>query len=197
LYQISEGMKKFQFDGKENGKEVLYTYEIENQPTKIQFKKTNFDNGLVVEGAEIAVYEAVVIEGEYYKAGEAIETFVSGPAGFTLTKKLSANRVYIMEELKAPAGYALSKPVIFTLNKAGTGIRNVSNDFSILKLACDNGAIEALTVIARVPVKVFTILKDLDTGTELPSFIGTGSGQVLTAEDGIINGHLYEITEYT
>ncbi|WP_312427789.1 SpaA isopeptide-forming pilin-related protein [Lacrimispora sp.] len=197
LYQISEGMKKFQFNGKENGKEVLYTYEIGNQPTKILFKKTNFDNGMVVEGAEIAVYEAVVIEGEYQKDGEAIEAFVSGPDGFTLTKKLSANRVYIMEELKAPAGYALSKPVIFTLNKAGTGIKNVSNDFSILKLACDNGTIEALTVTARVPVKVYTILKDLDAGTELPPFIGTGSGQVITAEVGIINGHLYEITEYT
>jgi uncharacterized surface anchored protein len=197
FYQISEGMKKFQFDGKGIGKEVLYTCEIENQPTKIQFKKTNFDNGMAVEGAEIAVYEAVVIDGEYQKNGEAIETFVSGPDGFTLTKKLSANRVYIMEELKAPAGYALSKPVIFTLNKAGTGIRNVSNDFSILKLASDNGAIDALTVTARVPVKVYTVLKDLDAGTELPPFIGTGSGQSVTAEEGIINGHLYEITEYT
>jgi uncharacterized surface anchored protein len=197
FFQISEGMKKFQFDGKGIGKEVLYTCEIENQPTKIQFKKTNFDNGMAVEGAEIAVYEAVVIDGEYQKNGEAIETFVSGPNGFTLTKKLSANRVYIMEELKAPAGYALSKPVIFTLNKAGTGIRNVSNDFSILKLASDNGAIDALTVTARVPVKVYTVLKDLDAGTELPPFIGTGSGQSVTAEEGIINGHLYEITEYT
>lgn len=197
FYQISEGMKKFQFDGKEAGKEVLYTCEIEDQPTNIQFKKTNFDNGMAVESAEIAVYEAVVIDGEYQKAGEAIQTFVSGPDGFILTKKLSANRVYIMEELKAPAGYAISKPVIFTLNKTGTGIRNVSNDFSILKLACDNDAIEALTVTSRVPVKVYTILKDLDAGTELPSFIGTGSGQVITAEDGIINGHLYEITEYT
>ncbi len=197
LYQISEGMKKFQFDGKEAGKEVLYTCEIENQTTNIQFKKMNFDNGMVVEGAVIAVYEAVVIDGEYQKDGEAIETFVSGPDGFILTKKLSANRVYILEELKAPAGYALSRPVIFTLNKAGTGIRNVSNDFSILKLACDNDVIEALTVISRVPVKVYTILKDLDTGTEFPPFIGTGSGQVITAEDGVINGHLYEITEYT
>ena len=197
LYQISEGMKKFQFDGKGIGKEVLYTYEVENQPTKILFKKTNFDNGLTVEGAEIAVYEAVVIDGVYQKGGQAIETFVSGPDGFALTKKLSANRAYIMEELRAPAGYALSKPVIFTLNKTGTGIRNVSNDFSILKLASDNGAIETLTVTARVPVKVYTILKDLDSGTELPPFIGTGSGHVITAEDGIINGHLYEITEYT
>jgi hypothetical protein len=58
-------------------------------------------------------------------------------------------------------------------------------------------SIEALTVTSRVPVKVYTILKDLDTGTEFPPFIGTGSGQVITAEDGVINGHLYEITEYT
>jgi hypothetical protein len=197
LYQITAGIRKFQFDGTESGKEVLYTYEILNDPTEIQFKKTNFDTGMAVEGAEIAVYEAVAIDGEYQKEGNAIETFVSGPDGFTLTKKLSANRVYIMEELKAPAGYTLSKPVIFTLNKAGTGIKNVSNDFSILKLASDNGAIENLTVTGRVPVKVYAVLKDLDAGTELPPFIGTGSGQAVTAEDGIINGHTYEITEYT
>jgi uncharacterized surface anchored protein len=197
LYQITAGIRKFQFDGTESGKEVLYTYKILNDPTEIHFKKTNFDTGLAVEGAEIAVYEAVAIDGEYQKAGEAIETFISGPDGFTLTKKLSANRVYVMEELKAPAGYTLSKPVIFTLNNAGTGIKNVSNDFSILKLASDNGAIENLTVTGRVPVKVYTILKDLDAGTELPPFIGTGSGQAVTAKDGIINGHTYEITEYT
>ncbi len=51
-----------------------------------------------------------------------------------------------MEELKAPAGYVLSAPVIFTVNKSGTGILNVSNDFSVLKLASENGAIEALTI---------------------------------------------------
>jgi hypothetical protein len=42
---------------------------------------------MVVEGAVIAVYEAVVIDGEYQKDGEAIETFVSGPDGFTPDKE--------------------------------------------------------------------------------------------------------------
>lgn len=197
LYQISGEKSKFQFDGTVSGNEVLYTYEIENDPTEIHFKKTNFDNGMAVEGARIAVYEAVAVDGEYQKNGEAIETVLSGPDGFTLTKKLSANRVYIMEELEAPKGYTLSEPVIFTVNKAGTGILNVSNDFNILKFASDNGSIEALTVSGRVPVKVYTILKDLDTGTELPAFLGTGSNLTITAEEGIIDGHLYEMTEYT
>ena len=197
FYQISEGMKKFQFDGKGSGKEILYTCEIENQPTNILFKKTNFDNGMAVEGAKIAVYHAIAVNGEYQKDGEAIETLVSGPDGFTLTKKLSANRVYIMEEQKAPSGFVLSKPVIFTINKPGTGIRNVTNSFSVLKLASDNGYIEALTITGRVPVKVYTVLKDLDTGIELPPLIGSGNHQVITVEDGIIDGHLYEITEYT
>ncbi len=197
LYQISGGKRKFQFDETVSGKEVLYTYEIENYPTEIHFKKTNFDTGMAVEGARIAVYEAVAVDGEYQKNGEAIETILSGPDGFTLTKKLSANRIYIMEELKAPKGYILSEPVIFTVNKAGTGILNVSNDFNVLKFACDNDSIEALTVSGRVPVKVYTILKDLDTGTELPAFMGTGSSLSITAQEGITDGHLYEITEYT
>lgn len=197
LYQITEKIKKFQFDGKGNGNEILYTCEIENDPTNIYFKKTNFDTGMAVEGAVIAVYKAVAVNGEYEKDGEAIATAVSGPNGFTLTKKLSAGQVYIMEELKAPAGYVLSSPVIFTLNKSGTGILNVSNDFSVLKLASENGTIEALTITGRVPVKTYLILKDLDTGTELPAFMGTGSSLILTANDGIADGHLYQITEYT
>lgn len=197
FYQITGGKNKFQFDGTSGLSEVLYTYEVLNDPTKIQFKKTNFDTGMAVEGAEIAVYEAIAVDGEYQKQGEAIEQAVSGPNGFTLIKKLSANQVYIMEELKAPAGYALSEPVIFTVNQAGTGIRNISNSFSILKLASENGAIETLTVTGRVPVKVYTVLRDLDTRIELPPLIGSGSSQRVTAEDGIIDGHLYEIAEYT
>ncbi len=197
FYQISEGVKKFQFDGKGNGNELLYSCEIDNSPTNINFRKTNFGTGMAVEGAEIAVYHAVVVNGEYEKDGEAIAITISGPDGFTLTKKLSAGQVYIMEELKAPAGYVLSSPVIFTVNQAGTGILNVSNDFSVLKLASENGIIEALTITGRVPVKTYLILKDLDTGTELPALMGTGSSLSLTANDGIKDGHLYEITEYT
>ncbi|WP_349673852.1 SpaA isopeptide-forming pilin-related protein [Lacrimispora sp.] len=197
FYQISGGIKKFQFDGKGNGNEILYTCEIENDPTIIYFKKTNFDTGMAVEGAELAVYKAVAVNGEYEKDGESIATAVSGPNGFTLTKKLSAGQVYIMEELKAPAGYVLSAPLILTVNKSGTGILNVSNDFSVLKLASENGTIEALTITGRVPVKTYLTLKDLDTGTELPAFMGTGSSLILTANNGISDGHLYQITEYT
>ncbi|GLB27171.1 hypothetical protein LXJ15735_34120 [Lacrimispora xylanolytica] len=197
FYQITAGVRKFQFNGAESGTEVTYSYEVLNNPTEIHFRKTDFNTGMAVKGAEIAVYEAAVVNGEYQKNGAAIATVVSGDNGFTLTKKIKANQVYIMEELKAPAGYTLSKPVIFTVNKAGTGIKNVSNDFNVLKLASDNGFIEALTVTGRVPVKVYTIIKDLDTGYELPALIGTGENQKVTAMDGITEGHLYEITEYT
>lgn len=197
FYQITGGMKKFQFDGAESGAEVKYVYEILNDPTEIHFRKTDFNTGMAVKGAEIAIYEAAVVDAEYQKNGGAIATVLSGADGFTLKKKLKASQVYIMEELKAPAGYAVSKPVIFTVNKAGTGIQNVSNDINVLKLASENGAIEALTVTGRVPVKVYTILKDLDTGYELPALIGTGENQTVTVMDGITEGHLYEITEYT
>ncbi|WP_185967514.1 SpaA isopeptide-forming pilin-related protein [Clostridium sp. HBUAS56010] len=197
FYQITGKMKKFQFDGAESGAEVKYVYEVLNDPTEIHFRKTDFNTGMAVKGAEIAVYEAAVVDGEYQKNGGAIATTLSGEDGFILKKKLKASQVYIMEEIKAPAGYALSKPVIFTVNKAGTGIQNVSNDFAVLKLASDQGTIEALTITGRVPVKVYTVLKDLETGRELPERVGTGDNQRVTAKDGIIEGHLYEIGEYT
>lgn len=197
FYCISRGVKSFQFKGEEGEKETQFTYEIENMPTNIHFKKTDFNTGMAVEGAEIAIYEAGCVNGTYQKRGEAICTVASGTNGFILKKKLSAGRVYIMEELKAPDGYTRSKPVIFTVNRAGTGICKVSNDFNVLKLASENGAIEALTVTARSPVKVYTAIRDLDTGGELFPFTGTGSARIINTKDGLADGHLYEITEYT
>ncbi len=196
LYQISGGKKFFKFDGSDHSAVITFTYEVENQPTNIHFRKTNFDTGMAVEGAKIAVYHAVAADGKYIKDGEAIETVISGANGFTLTKKLSANQVYIMEELEAPAGFHLSKPVVFAINQAGTGIKNVENDFSILKVNGGSGAIESLTVVGRMANKVYTVLKDLDNGEELPAFVGS-TDLILTEADGIKDGHLYEITEYT
>lgn len=196
LYQISGGKKFFQFDSADSGMVVTYTHRVEDKPTQIWFKKTNFDTGMAVGGAEIAVYHATAVDGEYKKDGVAIETVVSGPDGFVLTKKLAASQAYIMEELKAPAGMHQSAPVIFTVNRAGTGILNVANDFSILKLSGENGAIESLTVTGRVANKVFIVIKDLDTGKELPAITGS-MNLTMTTADGIVDGHLYEITEYT
>lgn len=201
LYQISSRSQSFQFSpdagDEENETAITYRCTIENKPTRICFTKTDFHTGMAVKGAEIAIYKAKAENGRYEKDGEAIETVISGTDGFTLAKKLSANQVYIMEELYAPAGYALSAPVVFIINGAGTGISSVSNDFSILKPAGQNWAVCELTVTGRVPVKVYTVLKDMDTGNELPPFGGTGAGLELTEEAGILDGHLYEITEYT
>lgn len=196
LYQVDGGVKYFQFDGRINSQVVTYTHEVEDRPTEIRFEKTNFDTGMSVKGAKLAIYNAKAVDGEYVKDGEAIEEIISGADGFTVIKKLSANHVYIMEELESPAGMHLADPVIFTVNAFGTGLRNVANDFSVIKFSADHGTIESMTVTGRVANKVFTIFKDLDKGSELPAFIGS-TDLKLTAEDGILEGHLYEITEYT
>ena len=90
----------------------------------------------------------------------------------------------------------LADPVIFTVNTFGTGLRNIANDFSVIKFADDHGTIESMTVTGRVANKVYTVFKDLDDGSELPAFIGS-TDLKLTEADGIQEGHLYEITEYT
>ena len=195
-YQISGGKKFFTFDGTADSQVVTYTHAVENYPTQIHFKKTNFDTGMALEGAKIAVYHAVAIDGEYVKNGEAIEINRSGPEGFTIKKKLSAGHVYIMEEMEAPTGIHLSPPVIFTVNQAGTGISNIRNNFSVLECSSAGGTIESLTVFGRAADKTFTVLKDLDTGEVLPDIISS-TDILLTADDGIEEGHLYEITEYT
>ena len=196
LYQVDGGVKYFQFDGNVNSQVVTYTHEVVDRPTEIRFKKTNFNTGMAVKGARIAIYNAIVVDGQYVKDGEAIEEIISGADGFTVKRKLSANHVYIMEELEAPAGMHLADPVIFTVNTFGTGLRNIANDFSVIKFADDHGTIESMTVTGRVANKVFTVFKDLDDGSELPAFIGS-TDLKLTEADGILEGHLYEITEYT
>ena len=195
-YQLSGGKKFFTFDGKAESQVVTYTCVVENKPTQIRFKKTDFETGMALEGAKIAVYHAVAIDGKYVKSGEAIEVNISGPQGFTIKKKLSAGHVYIMEELEAPAGAHLSPPVIFTVNRAGTGISKIKNNFSVLECASSGGAIDSLLVFGRAADKTYTVLKDLDTGKVLPDIISS-TDVTLTAEDGIEEGHLYEITEYT
>lgn len=195
-YQISGGKKFFTFDGRADSQIVTYTCEVKNMPTHIRFKKTDFETGMALEGAKIAVYHAVAIDGEYVKNGEAIEINVSGAEGFTIKKKLSAGHVYIMEELEAPAGAYLSPPVIFTVNREGTGISKIRNNFSVLECCSSGGTIDSLLVFGRTADKTFTVLKDLDTGKVLPDIISS-TDLTLTAEDGIEEGHLYEITEYT
>ncbi len=69
-----------------------------------------------------------------------------------------------MEELEAPAGAHLSPPVIFTVNRAGTGISKIKNNFSVLECASSGGAIDSLLVFGRAADKTYTVLKDLDTG---------------------------------
>lgn len=197
FYQAAAGVKKFQFDGTQTGNAVTFLFALENKPTEIHFTKTNFATGALTAGAEVAVFAAKVEGTSYEKVGPAIETVVTGTDGFTLTGKLAAGHSYILEEQKAPPGMALSKPVIFTVNKSGTGISSVSNDFNILKYASENGAVEALTVIGRIPVKVSLRLKDLTTGQVLPEITAGGTEAELTADDGIISGHVYEIAEYT
>lgn len=197
LYQITGKSKTFRFDGTVHENTVTFTYEMENRPTEIHFTKTNFDTGVLVAGAEVSVYAARAEGGTYVKDGPAIETVITGTDGFKLRKKLTAGHAYILEEEKAPAGMNLSKPVIFTVNRHGTGISSVTNDFSVLKVASDNGAVEALTVTGRVPTKVSLILKDITTGKLLPEITAGGTEVILTAGDGIESGHVYEISEYT
>lgn len=197
FHQAAAGKKKFQFDGTQPGNPVTFTYELEDKPTQIHFTKTDFGTGAMVAGARVAVFAARADGASYVKDGPAIETVVTGNNGFTLTGKLSAGGTYILEEQKAPPGMTLSKPVIFTLNKRGTGLSSVSNDFHVLKYASENGAVEALTVTGRVPTKVSLMLKDLTSAQMLPEITAGGTDTELTADDGIVSGHVYEIAEYT
>lgn len=196
-YQITGGVRQFQFDGKSGQPLITYQCEITDKPTEIHFNKTDFDTGILVEGAKIAIYPGRVVDGSFEKTGEAVQSLVTGKNGFTIVKKLSANRTYILEEEEAPPGYVKANPVIFTINRKGTGISSVSGDFCTMKAAYNENAVETLTITGRVVTGVSVILRDLDSNGFSMSFLGDDADHILTAKDGLVSGHLYEISEYT
>lgn len=196
FHQINGGKKKFQFDEAVTEQEVIYVYEVENRPTEIHLTKSDFGSGMLLPGAILSIFRAREEGGNYIKDGEAIETVTVGPAGVLLTGRLIAGHAYIMEEIEPPPGYAKAKPVLFTINEAGTGIGSVAADFAVFRVAYHGDFVSSLFVTGRVPTDVYQELRDLDTGEVIERRLRGGAECVLTGED-VVDGHLYERTEYT
>ena len=197
LYTICSDKKRFCFDGSGDTREAEYICQIKNEPTNIFFTKLIFGTDFMAEGAELAVYSARIEDGSYTKGEDVIDVFTVGKDGFHMIKKLSAGRTYWLEERKVPPGLTKAEPVIFTVNSQGTGISRVSAEFGVVNFSYEKGAVSQLTVIGRTAERITLSIKNLDRDTVLPELTGTGTNLTLTEKNGIIDGDLYEITEYT
>lgn len=199
-YALDPSVYKFQFQDMEERPVLFYQLEVVDKETEIYITKTDFESNILIKGAELAIYHARALNGTYEAEGDAIEKWISNGDRHMIKGKLSTGKTYLLKELKAPNGYTCSKPVLFTLSSDGRKIAYVSNQLRRVEFHTSEDftdAIEAVTISGRQAVKNEVELTDLQTGK-----VKTLSGQLkrLTAEDGLIEGNLYqqrEITYYT
>lgn len=197
--------------GEENALKTLeYRLSVPNKQTEISITKSDFNTGLFVKGAILAVYAVKMVDGKCESDGDAIETWLTDGETHIIRGKLSAGHVYLLRELKSPHGYNKSGPMIFTLSDDGRRIVNVTGDRNQVEFKTSGSfidAVESVTILGRQATAVTFLLTDLD---------GAGSGKTGSAGntiiipawqnrplgviDGLVEGHRYEqkeITDYT
>lgn len=195
---------------------------VEDQKTRIVIGKRDFDvfgdretSGAFVAGAELALYE---VEGRdekdnwIYRESEPVDTWVSGRDGEEnghVTEGLVAGHTYLLLERKAPEGYHLMEPILFTLSVDGRRIASVSNRLNTVTVHTiqstdvdldtenpDRDSIQAVTVRGRYGTGVEYVLSDRD-GTELARWRAAATEQVFVRGQGIREGESHTLTEIT
>ena len=177
---------------------LIVRRELSDEQTRITIAKTDFQTGHLVKGASLAVYRAKEKEGRYEAVGEPLDAWVSDGNSHVICGKLSAGEVYLLKEEKAPSGYGKESPVLFSLSEDGRQISSISSDCSVISFQASEEFpenIASVSVWGRKAVEIKRYLTEIENGKEreLPS----GSSLVLTREDGLEEGELYEWREET
>lgn len=74
-YQLIPRVYEVLIEDQKECEVLTYDLTVPNETTKIKISKLDFDTGLFVSGAKLAVYEAGFLDGVYTEAGEALETW--------------------------------------------------------------------------------------------------------------------------
>lgn len=211
IFQNGEG------DYSENGliHTVLHEQTIKNDVTKIYLEKKELESlddsgteGIFVEGACMAVYRISEIndEGEYtYTEKDLVtEWLTSSKEKRHLLTGLTAGCSYVLVEKKAPEGYALMNPLLFTLKEDGRGIASVSNHISAIKVNYrketadnpDSASIDSIAFRGRTAVKTELSVLD-EKGTNILTVAETGEELLLSRKDGLKENEVYVFEERT
>lgn len=172
--------------------------ELSDEQTRITVAKTDFQTGHLVKGASLAVYRAKENGGSYEAVGKPLDAWISDGNSHVICGKLSAGEVYLLKEEKAPPGYGKKAPVLFALSEDGRQISSISSDCSVISFQTSEEFpenIASVSVWGRKAVEIKRYLTEAESGEEreLPA----GSSLVLTKEDGLQEGALYEWREET
>ena len=179
-YQLTPRVYEVVMEEQKECETLTYELTVPNETTKIKISKLDFDTGLFVTGAKLAVYNAGVRNGVYTEQGEALESWISDGKTYVIDGKLIAGHTYLLKELEAPDGYTVQKPMIFTVSDTGRGINVARDGANVLETEKAGGlfdSIASLRVQGRKALRLVRILRDLDSGKEfaLSALLDSGS----------------------
>ena len=163
-YCLNYDVYRFRFNEDMENAEILYEMVVENNPTEIEFSKTDFATGHFIIGASLAVYQAKIEKGEFVAVGEPIERWISGPESHKIVGKLSGGKTYLLVEESAPTGYMLADPIRFTISGDGKHIISITENMSTVQIQLeeDTDNIKSICMIGRVATEIKTQRNDRD-----------------------------------
>lgn len=194
---------------------VIHEQNVKNDVTKIYLEKRELEGlgdsgteGIFVEGACMAVYRISEIndKGEYTYTEEDLVTewITSSEEKRHLITGLTAGCSYVLAEKKAPEGYALMEPVLFTLKEDGRGISSISNSLSAVRVHyrketaenSDSDSIDSIAFRGRTAVRTELTVFD-EEGRDILTIAETGGSHQLSRKDGLKENELYTFEERT
>ena len=202
-YQLIPSVYEVLIEDQKECEVLTYDLTVPNETTKIKISKLDFDTGLFVSGAKLAVYEAGFLDGVYTEAGEALETWICDGKTHVIEGKLIAGHTYLLKELEAPDGYTVQKPMIFTVSDTGRGINAARDGANALETETADGLFDSITslqVQGRKALRLVRTLWDLDSGEEFVlSSLMEASVPYLEREkcekEGVAEGDRFELRE--
>ncbi len=169
---------------------------VTDEKTRISISKTDFESGLFVKGAKLAVYRVKTEDGAYVPDGDPVESWVSTGTAHVIEGKLLAGHMYLLKELSAPDGYVLQEPYLFTVAEDGRRISAVTDQRNVIEVKTADSlhdAVERLSIQGRKGVRLEAVLTDRDTGEE--TILPDGHEPLLSREDGLSEGHRYTLVQ--
>lgn len=224
-YAVNTLIETFHFtpnhDGNsyEPGETARFTVTVLNEKSKIYIEKRDFDrledsgtDGIFVAGAELAVYEMLGRDEDgapLYDKEKPAAAWVTRAGERHLIEGLKAGKSYILTEQKAPPGYNLMKPVLFTVSMDGRKITAITNGINMITVNTiqadasgpgfdnpDVDSIQSLTVHGRYVTGTEMVITDRD-GREAARWTAAGNGYELYPSDEVKDGEIYTIMEFT
>lgn len=178
---------------------VLYVVDA---LTEIWISKADFQDGGMVPGTTLTLYEADNLSGRWASTGVTKEdwtwTTEENETAYQL-RGLSAGKVYVLREEKVPAGYTKAEDIFFRISANGIGIDKIWYDpeeQGFISFQTDSmGAVERVTFSTRSLVGSHITLTDLLTGETQQKGVLSEGFLYLSSED-IADGRSYQIKEY-